>query len=83
MNVQEPAARAIAELTTEMGKPRFAASARALTGYACTGCGSRFPESRPPKGRTQAESRLLEKIHVRREFARHVCAEPETGRRSR
>jgi hypothetical protein len=32
-----------------------------------------FPETRAPRGRTPAETRLLEKIHVQREFARHIC----------
>src|ERR1700682_5879829 len=67
--------KAIAELTIEMGKPRFAASAFALTGYACNRCGCQFPESQPPKGRTAVESRRLAKAHAAREFALHVCAE--------
>ena len=67
--------KAIEELTTEMDKPRFAASALALTGYACSRCGCQFPESRPPKGRTAVESRRLEKAHTAREFALHVCSE--------
>jgi hypothetical protein len=58
---------------TEMVVSRKEVSALALVGYVCTGCGRRFPESRAPKGRTPAETRLLEKIHVQREFARHVC----------
>jgi hypothetical protein len=33
-----------------------------------------FPETRAPRGRTSAETRLLEKIHVQREFAQHICA---------
>ena len=75
MNAHEPPARAFAELSTEMGTPRFAASAVALNGYECSGCGCRFPETRAPEGRTPAETRRLEKIHIQREFARHVCAE--------
>src|SRR3984893_18413136 len=75
MNTHEPPARAIAELTAEINKPRFAASAVALNGYECSGCGCRFPETRAPKGRTPEESRRLEKIHIQREFAQHVCAE--------
>jgi hypothetical protein len=67
--------RAIAELTTEMNKPRIAASVRKLQGYACNRCGCQFPESRPPKGRTAVESRRLEKAHAAREFALHVCSE--------
>jgi hypothetical protein len=65
---------AIEEVTIEMNKPRITASALGLTGYECTRCGCRFPETRPPKGRTQAETRRLEKIHAKREFARHVCS---------
>jgi rubredoxin len=42
-------------------------------GYKCSGCGYMFPETRAPRGRMLAETRLLEKIHVQREFARHVC----------
>jgi hypothetical protein len=75
----------IAALSVEMGKPRFAASALALTGYECSGCGCRFPETRAPKGRTPEETRRLEKIHVQREFARHSCAErswPPVARRA-
>ena len=67
--------KAIAELTTEMGKSRFAASALALKGYVCSRCGCQFPESQPPKGRTAVESRRLEKAHTAREFALHVCSE--------
>src|ERR1700675_540704 len=67
--------KAIAELTTEMNKPRIAASVRGLKGYACSRCGCQFPETRPPKGRTPVESRRLEKAHTAREFALHVCAE--------
>jgi hypothetical protein len=58
---------------TETVRPRAGVSALALVGYVCTGCGCRFPESRAPKGRTPTETQLLEKIHVQREFARHVC----------
>src|ERR1700686_5456889 len=65
----------ITEMTGEMGRPRFAASALALTGYACSRCGCQFPESQPPKGRTAVESRRLEKAHAAREFALHVCSE--------
>jgi hypothetical protein len=32
-----------------------------------------FPETRAPRGRTPAETLLLEKIHIQREFARHIC----------
>jgi hypothetical protein len=46
VNMHEPPARAFAELSTEMGKSRFAASAVALNGYECSGCGCRFPETR-------------------------------------
>ena len=67
--------KAIAELTIEMGKPRFAASALALTGYVCSRCGCRLRESQPPKGRTAVDSRRLAKAHTAREFALHVCAE--------
>jgi hypothetical protein len=67
--------KAIAELTSEMNKPRIAASVRKLNGYACNRCGCQFPESRPPKGRTAVESRRLEKAHAAREFALHVCSE--------
>jgi hypothetical protein len=67
--------KAIAELTTEMNKPRIPASVRGLKGYACNRCGCQFPESRPPKGRTAVESRRLEKAHAAREFALHVCSE--------
>jgi hypothetical protein len=72
MNAHEPPARVFAELSTEMGN-HFAASAVTLNGYECSGCGCRFPETRAPKGRTPEETRRLEKIHVQREFARHVC----------
>jgi hypothetical protein len=75
----------IAALTGEMGRPRFAASALTLTGYECSGCGCRFPETRAPIGRTPKETRRLEKIHVQREFARHSCAEgswPPVARRA-
>jgi hypothetical protein len=41
--------------------------------YACSGCRCRFPETRPPQGRTPAEAQRLEKIHVEREFAQHIC----------
>ena len=67
--------KAIAELTTEMNKPRIAASVRGLKRYACNRCGCQFPETRPPKGRTAVESRRLEKAHAAREFALHVCSE--------
>jgi hypothetical protein len=63
------AVAAIADLTTEMNKPRIAALV-ALSGYHAADC--RFPETRAPRGRTAAETRRLEKIHVQREFARHV-----------
>ena len=59
----------------EMTKPRATASVLAFTGYECSRCGCRFPETRAPRGRTSAATWLLEKIHVRREFARHVCSE--------
>jgi len=62
-----------AALTMEMNKPGIAASV-ALSGYECSGCGCRFPETRMPKGRTAAETLRLESIHIRREFARHVCS---------
>jgi hypothetical protein len=73
LKAHEPSATALAALTIEMNKPRIAASALALNAYQCIGCGCRFPETRAPKGRTPEESRSLEKIHVQREFARHVC----------
>jgi hypothetical protein len=73
LKVDEPSAKAIAALTIEMNKPRIAASALALNAYECSGCGCRFPETRAPKGRTPEETRLLEKIHVQREFSRHIC----------
>jgi hypothetical protein len=76
LKVDEPSARAIAALTIEMNKPRVAASALALNAYQCSGCGCRFPETRAPKGRTLEETRLLEKIHVQREFSRHICEKP-------
>jgi hypothetical protein len=75
LKTHEIPTKEIAEVTAEMGKPRFAASARALKGYACSKCGCQFPETRPPKGRTAVESRWLEKAHAAREFALHVCAE--------
>jgi len=74
LKAHEVPAKAIAELTVEMNKPRIAASV-ALTGYACSRCGSQFPESQPLKGRTAVESRRLAKAHTAREFALHVCAE--------
>jgi hypothetical protein len=46
----------------------------ALIGYQCSVCGCMFPETPAPRGRTSAETRLLEKIHVQREFAQHICA---------
>jgi hypothetical protein len=67
-------AKEIAAPTAEMGKPRFAVSALALKGYECAECGCSFPETRAPKGPTPEKTRL-EKIHIQREFARHVCAE--------
>jgi hypothetical protein len=70
----EVPSKAIAELTVEMNKPRIAASV-ALSGYECSGCGCRFPETRAPKGRTMVETQRLEKIHIQREFARHVCSQ--------
>ncbi len=65
---------AIAEMKQELAKPRATASSFMLIGYECSGCGCRFPETRPRKGRTPAESRRLEKLRVTREFAEHVCA---------
>lgn len=73
MTKQKPTLIEIAELKLKMDKPRIAASAFGLTGYECSRCGCRFPETRAPKGRTKAETRRLEKIHAKREFARHVC----------
>jgi hypothetical protein len=61
------------EVTIEMNKPRIAASALGLIGYECSRCGLRFPETWAPKGRTPAQTRRLEKIHAKREFARHTC----------
>ena len=43
--------------------------------YQCSRCHSVFPESKPPMGRTVAETRRLEREHTAREFALHVCAE--------
>jgi len=71
MNAHEPPARVFAELST--GNHHFAVSAVALNGYECSGCGCRFPETRAPRGRTPEETRRLEKIHVQREFAQHIC----------
>jgi hypothetical protein len=73
LKVHEPSAGAIAAVTMVMSKPRIAASVLALNAYQCSGCGCRFPETRAPKGRTPEETQRLEKIHVQREFARHIC----------
>jgi hypothetical protein len=73
--IKPPSAKEIAELTTEMTRPHAAASVLALIGYECSRCGSRFPETRPPKGRTDAESRLIEEAHAAKEFDMHVCSE--------
>jgi hypothetical protein len=71
----QPSARTIAEVTAEMNRPRAAASVLALIGYECSRCGGHFPETRPRKGLTVAESRRIEEAHAAREFALHVCAE--------
>jgi hypothetical protein len=71
----EPSAKVIKELTSEMAWPRAAASVLALIGYKCSRCGSQFPETRPRKGRTVAESKRIEQAHAAREFALHVCSE--------
>jgi hypothetical protein len=70
----------IDEVRDELGKPRAVASAaRKLVlmdhfhGYACTQCLCRFPESRPPAGRTPTETRRLAKEQALREFAAHIC----------
>jgi hypothetical protein len=69
------AAKSIAELTTEMAKPRAAASVLAFTGYECSRCGRRFPETHPRKSQTTAESRRIEEAHAAGDFALHVCSE--------
>jgi hypothetical protein len=42
--------------------------------YECSVCARLFPESKPPQGRSQAETRLIERIHATREFSRHLCS---------
>jgi len=74
LKAREPSAKVIAALTVEMNKPRIAASV-ALSGYECSGCGCKFPETRAPKGLTLAETRLLGKIHLQQEFERHLCSQ--------
>ena len=70
-----PPARAFAAPTVEMDKPGIAASVLACTGYECSGCGCRVPETRPPQGRARTGTCLLEKIHMEREFARQsLCS---------
>jgi hypothetical protein len=59
----------------EMSKPRAAASTFMLIGYECSRCGCRFPETRPPKGRTAAESLRLEPSHTATKFEAHICAD--------
>ena len=41
--------------------------------YECSACRRRFPDAKPPEGKTEAETRLLGRIHLQREFARHLC----------
>lgn len=73
--VKRPSAKEIAKLTAEMAMPRATASVLALMGYECSRCGCRFPESRPRKGRTDAESRLIEEALAAKEFEKHACSE--------
>jgi hypothetical protein len=56
MTKQKPTSIEIAEVKLEMDKPRIAASALGLTGYECSGCGCRFPETRAPMGRESANT---------------------------
>src|ERR1700674_2618021 len=71
---KKPSQKLIARLKVEMAKPRVVTSAQRrlvlidnLRGYECSVCSCRFPETRPPPGRTQVESRRLEKDHRERE----------------
>lgn len=52
-------------------------------GYACSWCGCRFPESRPPQGDSAAENLLLQKFHREKQFSRHVCSDRPTIRTTR
>jgi hypothetical protein len=74
--------KGVEELKAEMAKPRAARSAQRrlmlidnFRGYECSVCSCRFPETRPRPGRTEVESRRLEKEHSEREFSHHVCSE--------
>jgi hypothetical protein len=50
-------------------------------GHACSWCGCRFPESRPPQGDSASENARLAKLHREKEFAAHICCERlTTGR---
>jgi hypothetical protein len=49
-------------------------------GHACSWCGCRFPESRPPQGNSAAENLLLQKFHREKQFSRHVCSERPTAK---
>jgi len=58
-----------------MNKPDRLTAGFVLQTYECSRCHSVFPESKPPTGRTAAETRRLEREHTAREFALHVCTE--------
>jgi hypothetical protein len=50
-------------------------------GYACSWCGCRFPESRPPQGHSAIENSHLAKLHREKQFAAHICCERPTRSR--
>lgn len=71
-HITTSALRALHQLTPHSRKLDFIDP---FHGHACSWCGCRFPESRPPEGYSPSDASRLRKLHREKQFAAHICSE--------